>query len=112
MDVETLIAKASDALSAGRSFGPIIEREGSLVIPAAFAVAVGGGGGGGGPTEGPNAGSGGGGGVVSVSWPVGAYVVRGDDVRWIPAVDATRIALAGILVVRTFMRIRAARRTA
>ena len=109
MDVETLIAKAGETLSAGRSFGPIIEREGSLVIPASIVVAGGGGGGGAGPDEGPNGGSGGGGGVISLSWPVGAYVVRDEDVRWVPAVDATRIALGAFVVIRTLVKIRALR---
>src|ERR1700758_5014686 len=27
--------------------------------------------------------------------PVGVFVIRGDDVKWEPAVDATRIALVG-----------------
>ena len=29
--------------------------------------------------------------------PVGVFVVRGDDVKWEPAIDATRIALVGAL---------------
>jgi uncharacterized spore protein YtfJ len=27
--------------------------------------------------------------------PVGVFVIRGDDVKWEPAIDATRIALVG-----------------
>jgi uncharacterized spore protein YtfJ len=30
--------------------------------------------------------------------PFGVFVIKGDRVRWVPAVDATRIALMGILV--------------
>ena len=29
---------------------------------------------------------------------LGVFVIKGDRVRWVPAVDATRIALMGILV--------------
>lgn len=29
--------------------------------------------------------------------PVGVFVIRGDEVKWEPAVDATRIALVGAL---------------
>jgi hypothetical protein len=29
--------------------------------------------------------------------PVGVFVIRGDDVKWVPAVDATPIALVGVL---------------
>ena len=29
--------------------------------------------------------------------PVGVFVIRGDEVKWEPAVDASRIALAGVL---------------
>jgi len=122
MDLVKLIAKASDALSVGRAFGAPIERGDVLVIPVAW---VAGGGGGGGadagagvedqapavesPRRGPH--SGGGGGFGGVTWPLGVYVVKnGGDVRWVPAVDATRIALTAIALLRTMVKIRAARR--
>ena len=105
MDVDALVAKTQEGLTAGRCFGPVIERDGKLVIPAAFVIGGGGGGGGEGPTEG----SGSGGGFFSVSWPLGAYVIRGDQVRWVPAIDATRVAIAAFAVARLAVRLRARR---
>jgi uncharacterized spore protein YtfJ len=100
MDVESLLAKADTNLTAGRSFGPVIERDGRLIIPTAFVVGLGGGGSGEGPDDGPNAGKGGGAGHFSVSWPLGAYVADDHGVRWVPAFDATRVALAGIALAK------------
>jgi uncharacterized spore protein YtfJ len=110
MDVKELLGRVSDHLSVGRAFGPAYEKDGTLVIPVAL---VAGGGGGGGsesasdvatPTNvsdanhSPTTGSGGGfGGVVL---PVGAYVVSGERVRWMPAVNVTLIALAALGVLR------------
>ena len=36
--------------------------------------------------------------VVPVVRPVGVFVVKDGDAKWLPAVDATRVALMGILV--------------
>ena len=30
--------------------------------------------------------------------PVGVFVIKGGDARWLPAVDAERVAMMGILV--------------
>ncbi len=45
--------------------------------------------------RGAGRGDGGGGGFAVSARALGAYVVRGDDVVWRPAVDATRVILAG-----------------
>ena len=50
MTLDDVLAKATEGLNAGRAFGPVIEREGCVVIPVAF---VAGGGGGGDALEGP-----------------------------------------------------------
>jgi uncharacterized spore protein YtfJ len=68
-----------------------VEREGVTIVPAA---AVGGGGGGGGDAEGN-----GGGGFGVKARPVGAWVIRGDEVAWRPAVDVNRIAVYAFLLV-------------
>ena len=109
MDVKELLGKVADHISVGRAFGPAYERDGHLIIPVAL-VAGGGGGGGSDASEqeatladdsakgNPVTGSGGGfGGVVM---PVGVYVVNGDRVRWLPAVNVTLIALAALGVLR------------
>jgi uncharacterized spore protein YtfJ len=121
---QELLSGVAENLSVGRSFGAAYEKEGLLIIPVAFVA--GGGGGGEGPTapsttqptaavetaesvEGvpldnrPPTGMGGGfGGLIL---PIGVFVVKGDQVRWVPAVDVTRVILASIRVVRLFVHI-------
>ena len=108
MDVETVLAKASEGVSAGRSFGPVIESGGSMIVPVT--VVVGGGGGGSGEAPG-DAGSGSGGGFGTISWPMGVYVIKDGTARWVPAVDATRLILGGLALVRGIVRARARRRS-
>src|SRR5262245_57633928 len=105
-DAETLLAKATDNVTSGRSFGPIVEREGCTLVPAAYVIAVGGGGGGESPASAENPGSGGGAGWVNFSGPLGAYVIKDGDVRWVPAFDVTRLAVAGLGVVTTLLSLR------
>jgi hypothetical protein len=59
-------------------------------------------------------GKGGGGGFGLTARPAGAYVIRGDQVSWQPAVEVNRIvlgaqilALAAMLTVRAIVRARA-----
>jgi len=104
MDAAAIMQRLGENLSVGRAFGTAYERGDTLVIPVAR-VAGGGGGGGSepaGPGEGLALPPGGGGGFGGVVRPLGVYVVRGDDVRWVPAVDATRVALASIAVFGVF----------
>ena len=124
MNTRELLNRATEGLSVGRAFGAAYEKDGLLVIPVA--IVAGGGGGGEGPVspparradaatrtggEGPGdhehalpLGSGGGfGGLVL---PIGAYVVKGDTVRWVPAIDVSRVLLAGLGVVRLLVRSR------
>jgi uncharacterized spore protein YtfJ len=115
MDVQELMSKVAQNLSAARAFGPAYEKDGVMLIPVA--LIAGGGGGGEGPTvparddneseepAGQSTGSGGGfGGVVL---PVGAYVVKDEQVRWVPAVNATVVVLGVLVLVRMMLRARA-----
>ncbi len=118
MDVKELLGKVTEQLSVGRAFGPAYEKDGTLVIPVAL-VAGGGGGGGSEPSdvsaapgdeskEGHNSSTvGSGGGFGGVVLPVGAYVVTGERVRWMPAVNVTLIALAALGVLRVVVTSRA-----
>jgi hypothetical protein len=52
-----------------------------------------------------------------IARPAGAFVIRGDDVVWRPAVDVNRVIVGGqivavvaLLVVRSIARARAVRR--
>jgi uncharacterized spore protein YtfJ len=127
MDVGNILAKAAENLSVRRAFGTGYEKDGMLIIPVA--LVTGGGGGGTGParTRGgdsvarpddpPGEGPAGqdaasqdpgrtdaGGGFGGLVLPSGVYVVKGDQVRWVPAVDMTIVVLASLSLVRVLAR--------
>lgn len=113
MDVQRTIEQAKDAVTVRRVYGDPLEKDGVTIVPAARVQGGGGGGGGEGP-EGQGEGSGAGFGVNAR--PVGAFVIRGDDVTWRPAVDVNRVilgaqvlALVGLLVLRSIVKARARR---
>jgi hypothetical protein len=45
-----------------------------------------------------------GGGFGGLVLPSGAYVVKGDQVRWVPAIDTTIVVLASLTLVRALAR--------
>jgi len=107
------LEKARDAITVRRVFGDAIERDGVIVIPAAYVA--GGGGGGGGVQPDGNVGTGGGFGIRAR--PAGALVIRDGDVHWEPAVDPERrlaiaaaLAALGIVTVRSLLHRRRRRR--
>jgi uncharacterized spore protein YtfJ len=126
VEVETLLAQVADNLSVRRAFGTAYEKDDMLIIPVAI-VAGGGGGGTGrnrrgdpaaGPESPPEAAAatqggtpqdsvrtGAGGGFGGLVLPSGAYVVKGDQVRWVPAVDVTVAVLASLSLARMLTRI-------
>jgi uncharacterized spore protein YtfJ len=95
MEVQEVLAQARDAMTVKRVFGEPYEKNGVTVIPAARVQGGAGGGGGEGP-EGRGRGSGSGFGLAAR--PVGAYLIRGDEVAWRPAVDLNRIVLGAQVV--------------
>lgn len=125
MDMRELTSRIGESFSVRRAFGAAYEKNGLLVIPVAL---VAGGGGGGQRALSPevadgrrasNAGgdaerrldsdvrSEAGGGFGGLIMPVGAYVVNGDQVRWVPAVNVTVIVLAGLSTIRLLALLRA-----
>jgi uncharacterized spore protein YtfJ len=103
MDINETISAARDSITVKRVYGEPYERNGVVVIPAASVQ-----GGGGGGTAEEEGKVGGGGGFGLHARPVGAYVIRGDDVSWRPAIDVNRVILGGqvlglvaLLVVRS-----------
>ena len=88
MDYAETIAKAQDTVTVRRVYGEPYEKNGVTLIPAAKMAGGGGAGGGEDPSGG---GSGSGGGFGIAARPVGAYVIRGNDVKWQPAVDLSRV---------------------
>jgi len=118
VDVQELLSKVAQHLSVSRAFGTAYEKDGSLVIPVAL---VAGGGGGGEGTSGPPSSdsalddedadsdaesSGSGGGFGGVVMPVGVYVVKDEQVRWVPAINANLVIVIAFLTLRMIARAR------
>ena len=100
MNVERVLERSGELMSAGRVFGPPIERDGVTLVPVAWVIG-GGGSGVGGPVESP--GDGAGFGVASI--PIGAYVIKNGEARFVPSYPVTLLALIGSRVVtRLFKR--------
>src|ERR1035437_3001977 len=122
MDIQELLSRVGQNLSVSRAFGAAYEKDGAMIIPVAFVAGGGGGGEGTGPASsasgdesahdhGASASSeelagGSGGGFGGVVMPMGAYVVKDDRVRWVPAISANVAIFAGLTVLRMFMRAR------
>jgi uncharacterized spore protein YtfJ len=102
MNISELL-KTSDAVSVRRVYGEPYEKDGLTIIPAAK-VFGGGGGGGGHDEERHQEGEGGGYGLGGR--PAGAYVIRGNDVKWEPAVDPNRIVTVLGFVVAVYLLVR------
>jgi uncharacterized spore protein YtfJ len=115
MNAKDLLAKIGNNLSVGRSFGTAYEKDGLYIIPVA--LVAGGGGGGEGPSgpassgedeqseeEAKDSAYGSGAGFGGVVVPVGAYVVKDQEVRWVPAINTTLLALAALGVLRLIIR--------
>lgn len=130
MQAREILAQARDTMNARRVFGEPIDRDGVTVIPVMRLLGGAGGGGGeenaslggGAPDSEPTAegehatglqgaaASFGVGFGVKAS-PAGVYVIKGDDVRWMPAVDPERLVLIGgaigvftLLILRSIVR--------
>lgn len=110
MSFESIVDQARDTMTVKRVFGEPYEKNGLTVIPAARIMGGGGGGSGEGP---PESGHGEGGGFGVTAKPAGVYVIKGDGVRWQPAVDVNRVilgaqvvAVLALLTARTAIRAR------
>jgi uncharacterized spore protein YtfJ len=95
MDITETISAARDSVTVKRVYGEAYERNGVTVIPAATVM----GGAGGGQGDQPDGTEGGGAGFGLHARPVGAYVIRGEEVSWEPAMDLSRTILVGQLLV-------------
>jgi uncharacterized spore protein YtfJ len=111
MEIQDVITQARDTMTVKRVFGEPYEKEGVTVIPAARVQGGAGGGGGEGP-QGEGRGSGTGFGMNAR--PVGAFLIRGGEMSWRPAVDVNRIilgaqvvAVVALLTVRAIVKARA-----
>ena len=121
MKIEEIIEEASESIGSKRVFGEPYEKNGVTVIPAARVMGGVGGGDGssvpaGSESDDPTAvrPSGSGAGYGMRASPAGAFVIKGDDVRWMPAVDVNRLVfgfqvvlIVFFLVVRSVAKARA-----
>ena len=101
MRVMDVVNEAKGAMRASAVFGEPFEKDGITIIPAAT---IRGGAGGGGNEGDPQAG---GVGFGVYSRPVGAFVIKGGEVTWQPALDLNRVimlAIAVLLTVRTIVK--------
>jgi len=94
MKAQELMSQVSDAMQVRRVFGEPYQQNGVTIIPVA--AVRGGWGGGGGQGDNQETGWGGGGGLTAR--PVGAFVIKGDELTWRPAVDVDRMILVGQIV--------------
>jgi uncharacterized spore protein YtfJ len=124
MDAGNLLDKVSENVSVRRAFGAAYEKDGTLIVPVALVAGGGGGGtsraGRGNPATGrrleedgpapdaaprdPQHKEGAGGGFGGLVLPIGVYVVKGDQVRWVSAVDTTIVVLGSLSLVRLLAR--------
>jgi uncharacterized spore protein YtfJ len=101
MRVMDVVNEAKGAMRASAVFGEPFEKNGVTIIPAAT---ISGGAGGGGSEGDPQAG---GVGFGVYSRPVGAFVIKGGEVTWQPALDLNRVillAMAALLTLRTIVK--------
>jgi uncharacterized spore protein YtfJ len=125
MNVTEVLGQARDTISVKRVFGEPIEKNGVMIIPVARVMGGAGAGSGdspaaneataGSPDElgasGMHAATSSGMGFGVMAGPAGAYVIKGDQVRWEPAVNVERmtaiggfIAICALLILRSTVR--------
>lgn len=118
-----VVEDATDKISAKRIFGEPYEKNGVTIIPAARVMGGAGGGEGEVPApegeglpgeEGAKRPVGSGVGYGMSGRPAGAFVIKGDEVTWMPAIDVNRIvfgaqvvAIVFLFVVRSMVKARA-----
>jgi uncharacterized spore protein YtfJ len=113
MEVQEVLAQARDSMTVKRVYGEPYEKDGVTIIPAAR-VQGGAGAGGGEDPQGQGQARGTGSGFGVNARPVGAFIIRGGELSWRPAVDVNRIVLGGqvvavvaLLTVRAIIKARA-----
>jgi uncharacterized spore protein YtfJ len=108
METSELLTQLADRLSTYQVLAEPVTRNGVTVVPVTYVRA---GGGLGGRRKNAEAGEGNGGGVGIVARPAGAWVIKGDEVSWQPAIEMNRVILGGqavavvaLLVAYQFLR--------
>lgn len=110
MKVQEMVDQARESLGSRRVFGEPYEKNGITIIPAARIMGGAGGGDAGDKAtevdgaEGVKAGAGMGTGMGygMVGSPAGAFVIKGNDVTWMPAIDVNRMMFGFQIVMIVF----------
>jgi uncharacterized spore protein YtfJ len=89
---EVLLERVGRTASAGRCFGPPIERDGTTYVPVAVVIA----GGGAGERDGDD-----GGGFGFWAQPLGVYVLRDGRARFRPALGPVHLAVIAVVLRQT-----------
>jgi uncharacterized spore protein YtfJ len=107
VNVVKMLEQTREAMTVRQVYADPIEKNGTTLIPAASVQGAGGGGED--ESTGDKTAFGGGWGVRAR--PVGAYVIRGNEITWQPALDLSRIIVGGqvvaivaLLTLRTWLR--------
>jgi uncharacterized spore protein YtfJ len=120
LKLEDIIEEASQSIGAKRIFGEPYEKNGVTVIPAARVMGGAGGGEGNQPSatgldgEGKVAAGplGFGAGYGMSGRPVGAFVIKGEAVTWLPAIDVNRLMFGfQVVMIVFFLVIRSVSKT-
>jgi uncharacterized spore protein YtfJ len=99
MWITDAVDSVRDAATVRRVFGEPVQQDGVTVIPATAVRTTYGGGSG----RDPKGQDGEGGGAMLTARPVGVFVVGGDEVRWVPVVDVTRLVTVAGLVAGAYL---------
>jgi uncharacterized spore protein YtfJ len=103
--IRDTVESVRSMLTVERVVGQPIERNGVTVVPVVAIRGGVGGGGGEGRRDTEEQGTGAGGGFGIAARPVGAYVIRNDEVDWKPAVDPSRVAVVVVAVAFLVTRV-------
>jgi uncharacterized spore protein YtfJ len=112
VELQTILDEAKEKIGSQAVFAAPYEKNGVTVIPAARVMGGAGGGEGTAPIKGAEGqetaqGTGSGGGFGVSGQPAGAFVVKGDQVKWVPAVDVNRMMIGfQVVMVVFFLAIR------
>jgi uncharacterized spore protein YtfJ len=118
--LETFATRVDEAMNVKRVFGEPFAKDGVTIIPTARMMGGYGGGEGTPATteSGDKTSAGAGGGSFVRAIASGVFVIKGDKVRWLPAVDVNRmlfgmqvVVVVALVVARSIVRIRASSHT-
>jgi uncharacterized spore protein YtfJ len=99
VNVEQVLHRSAEMMSASRVFGPPVERDGVTLVPVAWVI-----GGGGGGVGGPDTSPGDGAGFGLMSIPIGAYEIRNGQARFVPTYDVGVLALIGASLLKKIFK--------